>query len=167
MAKLAAFFAAALLLASGAYAGRELMLDVQTFLTDPRYTPFVLKAAQTSCISDPAVTSSPPVFNLDLCTSLLGVLDGLNRGETEFPNLTCEPACSDTFYKLSEQCLTELTNAFKQDTAPIGVLGTHFLEMCAEAHNNPDQGGGSASAPSPALAVPPEEGVAPSPAPSM
>ncbi|KAL4430365.1 hypothetical protein ABPG77_002171 [Micractinium sp. CCAP 211/92] len=159
MAKLTAFLAAALLLASGACA-----LDLMTFLTDPKFAPFVQVASQTSCITDPAVTGSPPAFDLDLCPSLLSVLDALNQGQADIALPTCEKACSDTFYKLSDQCLSELTAAFKNNpSSPISQLGVPFLEQCAEVHNNPDMGGGApASAPSPAMGP----GMAPAPAPA-
>lgn len=41
--------------------------------TDVRHLSAVLlclQASQTSCITDPAVTGTPPAFDLDLCTSL-------------------------------------------------------------------------------------------------
>lgn len=41
--------------------------------------------------------------------------------------------------QLSTECLTQLTDAFKNNQAdPIGMLGVPFLESCAEVHNNPD-----------------------------
>lgn len=185
------------------------------------------------CITDPAIGGT---FDLDLCPSLLAMLEAINGGATDFP-VVCEPACAKSFYtvrgrcwcfggwewgwgggrgrrrhrlachlgtpfdtvrvpfpkgcwllgidwrrwpavagrpesnrgpegfwrlrpfaplpsslplpllpeQLSEDCLTALTEEFAIDTQPIGVLGSRFLDDCAEVH-----AGGAAPSPAPA-----------------
>lgn len=57
--------------------------------------------------------------------------------------------------QLTDECLAALTEEFKLDSAPIGVLGTRFLAECAVV--NSDRDGAGAASPSPA----------PAPAPAM
>ncbi|PSC67381.1 hypothetical protein C2E20_8941 [Micractinium conductrix] len=133
------FLAATLLLALASAPARAVVIG--EFLTEPKYAPFLKKASAAGvCLTDPSVYSGQ--FDLDLCPSLLKMLHALDAGETEYP-VDCEPACADNFYTLAPDCLTGLTEQFNFDPAPIGVLGSRFLAICAEVHNG-------AGAPSPA-----------------
>lgn len=124
-------------------------VTLSEFLTDDTYRLFREKAlATTACLTDPAVSDNS--FNLDECPSLIAALDVLNTGVTDVM-IDCEPSCSATFAKLSTDCLNQLTDAFEQDTAPFGAIGSAFLAECAS--------GGTSSAPAPAPADAPSTGM--------
>jgi hypothetical protein len=65
------------------------------------------------------------------------------------PSLRC--CFSPCPLQLSTDCLNQLTDAFEQDTAPFGAIGSAFLAECAS--------GGTSSAPAPAPADAPSTGM--------
>lgn len=164
--------AATLLVLLLAVAGRGAnAVDLASFVSDPKYSGFLMKAMQTNCLTDPAVTGG--TFDLDLCPSLLGMLDAVNTGATEYPGLTCEPACAGTFDALGDTCFSELSNQFLVDPAPLGVLGSQHLQMCVQVSNTVGASPAPAASPAPmgpseARAPGPGDGMmAPTPAPAM